>query len=146
MTEEKVWELLAELVASQKKTDEQLAKTDAKLDRIAEMLGGVSNNQGKIAEEFFYNSLKHNPVLVGKQFDSVFRNVVGSTRESQERYDILLFNGDSVFITEVKYRVHPKDIETLIKRKGGNFPLLLSQYRDFQRYLGLGPSPLKTLC
>ena len=66
MTEEKVWELLAELVASQQKTDEQiaktdaqlaktdaqLAKTDAKLDRIAEMLGGVSNNQGKIAEEF----------------------------------------------------------------------------------------------
>ena len=97
MTEEKVWELLAELVASQKKTDEQLAKTDAKLDRIAEMLGGVSNNQGKIAEEFFYNSLKHNPVLVGKQFDSVFRNAVGSTRESQEEYDIPLFNGDSVF-------------------------------------------------
>ena len=45
MTEEKVWELLAELFVSQKKTDEQLAKTDAKLDRIAEMLGGVSNNQ-----------------------------------------------------------------------------------------------------
>ena len=91
MAEEKVWELLAELVASQQKTDEQiaktdaqLAKTDAKLDRIAEMLGGVSNNQGKIAEEFFYNSLKHNPVLVGKQFDSIFRNVVGSTRESQK--------------------------------------------------------------
>ena len=119
------------------KIDAQLAKTDAKLDRIAEMLGGVSNNQGKIAEEFFYNSLKHNPVLVGKQFDSVFRNVVGSTRESQEEYDILLFNGDSVFIIEVKYRVHPKDIETLIKRKGGSFPLLLPQYRDFQRHLGL---------
>ena len=66
MTEEKVWDLLAELVASQQKTDEQIAKTDAKLDRIAEMLGGVSNNQGKMAEEFFYNSLKHNPVLVGK--------------------------------------------------------------------------------
>ena len=89
MTEEKVWDLLAKLVASKQKTDEQiaktdvqLAKTDAKLDRIAEMLGGVSNNQGKIAEEFFYNSLKQNPVLVGKQFDSVFRNVVGSTRDS----------------------------------------------------------------
>ena len=144
MTEEKVWQLLAELVASQRKTDEQLAKTDAqlaktdaKLDRIAEMLEGVSNNQGKIAEECFYNSLKQNPVLVGKQFDSVFRNIVGSTRDSQEEYDILLFNSDSVFIIEVKYRVHPKDIDTLIKRKGGNSLLLLPQYRDFQRHLGL---------
>ena len=76
-------------------------------------------------------------MLVGKQFNSVFRNVVGSTRDSQEEYDILLFNGDSVFIIEVKYRVHPKDIDTLIKRKGGNFLLLLPQYRDFQRHLGL---------
>ena len=48
-----------------------------------------------------------------------------------------LQNGDSVFIIEVKYRVHPKDIETLIHRKGGNFPLLFPQYRDFQRHLGL---------
>ena len=151
MTEEKVWQLLAELVASQKKTDEQLAKTDAqlaktdaqlaktdaKLDRIAEMLGGVSNNQGKIAEEFFYNSLKHNPVLAGKQFDSVFRNVVGATRGRQEEYDILLYNGDSIFIIEVKYRVHPQDIQRLIERKGDNFPLLFPEYREFQRYLGL---------
>ena len=76
-------------------------------------------------------------MLVGKQFDSVFRNVVGSSRDSQEEYDILLFNGDSVFIIEVKYRVHPKDIDTLIKRKGGNSLLQLLQYRDFQRHLGL---------
>ena len=40
-------------------------------------------------------------------------------------------------LIEVKYRVHPKDIETLIKRKGGKSPLLLPQYRDFQRHLGL---------
>lgn len=119
------------------KTDVQLAKTDAKPDRIAEMLRGVSNNQGKVAEEFFHNSLKHHPILVVKQFDSVFRNVVGSIRENQEEYDILLFNGDSILIIEVKYRVHPKDIETLIKRKGSNFPLLRPQYRDFQRHLGL---------
>ena len=49
----------------------------------------------------------------------------------------LLFNGDSAFIIKVKYLVHPKYIETLVKSKGGNFPLLLPEYRDFQRHLGL---------
>ena len=124
MTEEKVWELLAELVASQKKTDEQLAQTDAKLDRIAEMLGGVSNNQGKVAEEFFYNTLREHPVLLGKTFDTIDKNITRSVQKIQEKYDILLYNGDTVFIIEVNDRVHPKDIETLIRRKGGNFPLL----------------------
>ena len=90
MTEEKVWELLAELVASQKKTDEQLAQTDAKLDRFAEMLGGVSNNQGKVAEEFFYNTLREHPVLLGKTFDTIDKNITRSVQKIQEEYDILL--------------------------------------------------------
>ena len=144
MTEEKVWELLAELVASQKKMDEQLAKTDAKLaetsakiDRVSEMVGGISNNQGKIADEFFYNSLQNEPVLVGKRFDFIDKNLLRTHEKIREEYDLILYNGDSVSIIEVKYRVHPKDIETLIHRKGGNFPLLFSQCRDFQRYLGL---------
>ena len=46
------------------------------------------------------------------------------------RFLRLLFNGDSVFIIEFKYQVHPRDIETLIKRKGGNFPLLFSATWD----------------
>ena len=165
MTEEKVWQLLAELVASQKKTDEQLAKTDAqlaktdaqlaktdaqlaktdaklaetsaKIDRVSEMVGGISNNQGKIAEEFFYNSLQNEPVLVGKHFDFIDKNLLRTHEKIREEYDLILYNGDSVFIIEVKYRVHPKDIETLIHRKGGNFPILFPQYRDFQRHLGL---------
>ncbi len=151
MTEEKVWQLLAELVASQKKTDEQLAKTDAqlaktdaklaetsaKIDRVSEMVGGISNNQGKIAEEFFYNSLQNEPVLVGKHFDFIDKNLLRTHEKIREEYDLILYNGDSVFIIEVKYRVRPKDIETLIHRKGGNFPILFPQYRDFQRHLGL---------
>ena len=119
------------------KTDEQLAKTDAKLDRIAEMLGGVSNNQGKVAEEFFYNTLREHPVLLGKTFDTIDKNITRSFQKIQEEYDILLYNGDSVFIIEVKYRVHPQDIQRLIERKGEHFPLLFSQYRNFQRHLGL---------
>jgi hypothetical protein len=177
MTEEKVWEFLAELVASQKKTDEQLAKTDAqlaktdaKLDRIAEMLGGISNNQGKIAKtsaqidrfsemddhhleellyrttfktpktiarEFFFNLLEINPVVAGKPFEIIHSGFHASRAGIEEAYDLVLFNKDTVFIFEVNDQVRPKDIETLIHRKGGNFPLLFPQYCDFQRHLGL---------
>ena len=170
MTEEKVWELLAELVASQKKTDEQLAQTDAKLDRIAEMLGGVSNNQGKVAEtsaqidrfsemddhhleellyrttfktpktiarEFFFNLLEINPVVAGKSFEIIHSGFQALRSGIEEAYDLVLFNRDTVFIFEVNDQVRPKDIETLIHRKGGNFPILFPQYRDFQRHLGL---------
>ena len=132
------------MVTSQKKIDARLAKTDAKLaetsakiDRVSEMVGGISNNQGKIAEEFFYNSLQNEPILAGKRFDLIDNNPLRTHEKIREEYDLILYNGDSVFIIEVKYRVHLKDIETLIHRKGGNFPLLFPQYRDFQQHLGL---------
>ena len=101
------------------------------------MVGGISNNQGKIAEEFFYNSLQNEPILAGKRFDLIDNNPLRTHEKIREEYDLILHNGDSVFIIEVKYHVHLKDIETLIHRKGGNFPLLFPQYRDFQQHLGL---------
>ena len=91
MTEKKVWELLAELVTSQKKIDTKLAKTDAKLaetsakiDRVSERVGGISNNQVKIGEEFFDNSLQKEPVLASKRFDFIDKKLLRSHQKIRE--------------------------------------------------------------
>ena len=121
MTDDELKKLVAGLAvaqdrtdAQQARTDAQLVRTDAKLDRLAEMYGGVGNNQGKVAEEFYYNSLKHNPVLNGIHFDLIEKNVTRHVANVEEEYDLLLINGEDIFIVEVKYRVHPNDIERLV--------------------------------
>ena len=38
-------------------TNEQMKRTDEKLERLGITLGNVTNNQGDVAEEFFLNSL-----------------------------------------------------------------------------------------
>ena len=128
---------LAKTDAQLAKTDAQLAKTDAKLDRLAEMYGGVGNNQGKVAEEYFYNSLKPNPTLNGIQFEFIEKNVTRSAFGIEEEYDLLLVNGEDVFIIEVKYYLHPKDIRKLLERKLPNFRKLYPKYRDHRVHLGL---------
>ncbi len=153
MTDNELRELIAKLVESQiktdtqlaktdaqlaktdaqlAKTDAQLAKTDAKLDRLAEMYGGVSNNQGKVAEEFFYNSLKHNPVLNGIKFDFIEKNVTRSKDGIEEEYDILLVNGEIVCVIEVKYSLHARDIERMLTRKLPNFKKLFLEYKNYR--------------
>jgi hypothetical protein len=42
-----------------KKTDEQMKRNEAKLTKIGVLLGNISNNQGDVAEDFFYNSLEN---------------------------------------------------------------------------------------
>lgn len=128
---------LAKTDAQLAKTDAQLAKTDAKLDKLAEMYGGIANNQGKAAEAFYYNSLKHNPVLNGIRFDFIEKNVTRSRGDIEEEYDILLVNGKEIYIVEVKYRLHPKDIERMLSRKLANFKKLFTEYEDYTIHMAL---------
>jgi hypothetical protein len=128
---------LAKTDAQLAKTDEQLAKTGAKLDKLAKMYGGVANNQGAAAEEFYFNSLKHKPVLQGIHFDSVYKNLTNNSHGIEDEYDILLLNGKDVFIIEVKYRAHPDDVKTLVKKKAVNFKPLFPAYKDHKLHLGL---------
>ncbi len=123
---------LAKTDAQLAKTDAQLAKTDAKLDRLAEMYGGVSNNQGKVAEEFFYNSLKVKPELNGISFQSVTKNYTRTVNKMEEEYDIVLINGSLVYIVEVKYSLHKNDISKFLDRKLPRFSILFPEYKGME--------------
>ena len=114
------------------KTDAQLAKTDAKLNRIAEMVGGISNNQGRAAEDFFFHSLKHNPVVNGIRFDFVDKNVHRYRNGIEDEFDILLVNGEEILIIEVKFSLHSKDIEKMLESKIPNFYKLFPEYRNYK--------------
>ena len=141
MTDKKLRDLVADLIASQAKTDAQMAKTDDKLNRLSELYdrasnktddklnrlselyGGVSSNQGSAAEEFFFNSLSANPEVGGIKFDRVTPNVMPATKTKQGEFDIVMVNGNSVAVIEVKYKVHPSDIDKATKN--------LKRYREF---------------
>jgi len=127
----------AETAAQQAKTDAQLAKTDAKLNRLAEMYGGVGNNQGAVTEEFYFNSLKDHPVLGGIHFDAVYKNLSGAKDGVQDEFDIVLANGQDVFLIEVKYKAHKADLDRLLKKKAPNFRKLFPLYGNYRHHLGL---------
>jgi len=53
-------------------TDKRLSK---KLKEIGMMVGGISNNQGDIAEEFFVNSIAPSQKVGGRQYDMMYKNL-----------------------------------------------------------------------
>ncbi len=127
-----------------KSTDEQIKrnaeqmrlndeKLDRKLDRIAEMIGGVSKNQGDVAEEFFFNSLIKDTRLGQIHFDDVVQNMKKHRGQIQEEYDLVLTNGDALAIVEVKYKAHENDLAKL-ERKMQNFKKLFPIYASFKQY------------
>ena len=126
------------------KTDEQMRKTDKKLDKLLEshkrlgkMVGGISNSQGDVAEEFFYNSLANTLQLGGIQYDEIIQNMHKRRGDVEDEYDILLVNGKDVAIIETKYKAHQKDLQRLLETKYANFKKLYPEYKDFNKHLAL---------
>jgi hypothetical protein len=127
------------------KTDKQLAKTNAQLEKsekswqeTKKILSNVGINLGHVAEEFFYFALKEEKRFGNIQFDEISLNVKGRNRKTQDEFDIVLYNGDSIGLIEIKHKVHPNDLEQLKTRKVENFKLLFPDYADCRFYLGIG--------
>ncbi len=154
MTDEELKELVASLAIAQretreqmketdarmretreqmKETDERMRKTDEKLERIGIHLGNITANQGDVAEEFFFNSLVKDMRLGSIRFEDVMKNSSKQRGKIQEEYDLILTNGDSLAIIEVKYKVHQNDLAKL-DRKMQNFKKLFPIYQNFKQY------------
>jgi len=137
VTQEQLAQAILALKASQEKTDEKMRETQETLKRVTKLVGNISNNQGDIAEEFFYNSLASNPTLAGITYDFIDKNITRHKQGIQDEFDIVLVNGKDLAIIETKYKAHSSDIDKLVNKKYENFKKLYPEYKNYNHHLGL---------
>jgi hypothetical protein len=144
----------SELRELQKKNEEKSEKEFAKLredlvklkDSQKEMqnvLSGIGISNGLVAEDLIYNSLYKRMSFGGVTFDDIDQGIrrgkkLPDGKKIQGEFDVILFNGASIAIIDVKYRVRKEDIDYLIDVQMTKFKILFPQYKDFRTYLGLG--------
>ena len=142
-TFENVWAALQETnrlieksrVEFDKRMEKSRIETDKRMKKLDETLGSWANNHGAFAEEYFFNSFeKGQKTFFGEKFDEIRKNVKGI--EKDDEYDILLINGKSIGIVEVKFKAHENDIPKVIK-KAETFRENFPKYKNYKIYLGL---------
>ena len=141
-TMEQVEEVLLQLAKAQIKTEkaqikteQSIAKLEKAFDKSNKKWEGFMGNSAQITEEYFYRSLDKNKTLGKLKFDEINRNIK-KTDESVE-FDIILINGNSIGIIEVKNKAHPKDIRPLIEKKIKHFKLDYPEYEEYKYYFGI---------
>ncbi|MBL0721755.1 MAG: hypothetical protein JJV88_04165 [Sulfurovum sp.] len=132
---------LAQMVLELKNSNLELKasqeKSDRRLDKVAKMMGNISNNQGDVAEEFFWNSLSATPTINGITYDYANKNAHKRIGNIEDEYDILLVNGKDIAIIETKYKAHSNDIIKLATKKYDNFKKLYKEYENYNHHLAL---------
>ena len=107
------------------------------IKKNSKLLGNISENNGMIAEEYFFNSFERGQTnFFGETFDDIEKNAKGWKKGFKDEYDILMTNGSAVGIIEVKHKAHKNDLPDVFKKAEtfrGNFP----EYQNHRIYLGL---------
>jgi hypothetical protein len=125
-----------------KKTDRQIKKnarqmgdTDRRMKELQKTIGGWSNSHGSFAEEYFYNSFEEGKQnFFGEKFDEIKKSVKGLKIGAQDEYDIVLLNGKSISIIEVKFKAKKEHLLKLF-RKVNTFRENFPDYKNHRVYL-----------
>ena len=84
-TPETVWAILQEVAESQKETDRRMKE-------LQKTVGGLANNQGSFAEEYFFNSFeKGKKNFFGEKFDDVKKHLKNFWQGIEDEYDLYEF-------------------------------------------------------
>jgi hypothetical protein len=129
-----------ETAAQQRLTTAELALTSKEvrelndsMKRMGEHLGGISNNQGAVTEEFFHNSLLEHPQIGRFKFSKVIPNLLVGAKGKQTEFDLILVNGSSVVVVEIKYKLHPSHLDKLAEQLKA-FKKLSPEFKGFDVY------------
>jgi len=120
-----------------KENAEQMKDTDRRMKKLQKTLGEWADNHGAFAEDYFFNSFEDGKQnFFGEKFDEIDKNVKGIKKGFKDEYDILLINGKSLGIIEVKFKAHINDVPKIL-RKAETFRVNFPDYKKHQVYLGL---------
>jgi len=133
-TPESVWALLEKFSIEAEKSRIEAEK---RMKKLEELTGSLANNQGSFAEEYFFNSFEDGKQnFFGEEFDEIDKSVKGIEKGFKDEYDILLINGKSIGIIEIKFKAHENDIPKVL-RKAETFRENFPKYKNHGVYLGL---------
>jgi hypothetical protein len=129
--------LVAELAVSQKELSESQKETDRQITRLNKQIGGIDNNIGFHAEQYFQDALGDSLAFGGEKYDKMIPNLKYHHKNINGEFDIVLVNGKNTALIEVKNRIHPDFVEELAKKKLADFKKHFPEYIKGNVFLGI---------
>ncbi|MDR1484192.1 MAG: hypothetical protein LBT09_05165, partial [Planctomycetaceae bacterium] len=101
-----------------KKYDEDINRTTLSVNRLTENMGGISNRFGEMVEHLVAPNIADRFNELGYEFSGISRNgiVIRENDQVVAEVDILLENGKTVAVVEVKAKPTKHDIRRHFKR------------------------------
>jgi len=139
MTDQELKDLVANLAVESEKTRLMQQETERMIKELSRRMGGIDDNQGYHAEQYFQNVLMEKLTFDGQKYNRMIPNLefFGENGVSLLEFDIVLVNGKSVAIIEVKNRIHPGFVAKFAKERLPKFREFFPGFSKYKAYLGI---------
>jgi hypothetical protein len=113
-----IWATLREVARRQEETDRQMKDTEREMKELGRKMGYLNNRFGELAEHLVAPNIQEKFKAFGFTFDHMSQNheITDAEDNLVAEIDILLENGDTVMVVEVKAKPLQKDIGDHVKR------------------------------
>jgi len=120
--------------------DKKFAETDRLIKANARQIGGIDKSLGEATEELIFNTLDKDKTFCGIQFYEIDRKMKLHSKilGLKGEFDIVLKNGDTLALIEVKHTLRGKNITKLAETQVANFRKLFPMFNDYKIILGVG--------
>jgi hypothetical protein len=136
--------LRAETDQQFKETKREIQETHQEIKKLGRYIGGNSHSNGEMAEEYFYNAIRVDKAFANEKFDKVRKNLAYNNGDRKAEFDLVLFNGKSAALIEVKYNAKPDNISiNKIISRVEIFKILFPEYENYNIYLGVAAMSFK---
>ncbi len=135
LTFEKVWEMFQETKKMMrdlsKEADRRFKETERIVRNNSKMIGGIGNNIGEAAEEYFRAALVKKKEFAGIKIEHVNR-LSRKGKNLEGEYDAVLFGKDTLIVVEVKHKLTREDVLWFINKSLPTFKPLFPEYSDYK--------------
>ncbi|GBU23662.1 hypothetical protein R83H12_00278 [Fibrobacteria bacterium R8-3-H12] len=129
--------LVKETAQQMKETDRKVQETTETVKELSRRLGGIDDNQGHHAEQFFQDVFKRKLEFGMVKYDEMIPNLAYKGKKGEIEFDIALVNGDTIALIEVKNRIHPKFVKDFAEDRVEKFREFFREFEDYDVYLGI---------
>ena len=126
----------------EKEVNERFEKDMLRYKELNAMINGISDSNGLRVENYFYTSLCNKMSFGGYEFDEIDKGLKKQKKmpdgtRLQGEYDVIMYNGNTIALIEIKSRARSGDVNKLINKQLNNFKTLLPQFAHYTFLLGL---------
>ena len=117
-------------------------KTYNKVFEINTDVNGIKDSNGRRTESYFYNSLCDIMKFGDYEFDEIDKGLrklkkLPDGSRIQGQYDVIMYNGNTIALIEVKNRARKEDVQKLVNEQINKFKIFYPQFANYTFLLGI---------